>query len=467
MSDNFLYKYFLTNTGKRIHKWLHYFDIYERHFARFRNQSPVIVEIGVFGGGSLSMWKEYFGEGSRIIGVDINPACKDYEDKDIEIFIGSQDDPSLIESIFSKYPNIDIVLDDGSHMMNHMIASFNLFYDRINQNGIYMVEDTHTCYWDDYNGGLKHPDSFIEFAKNKIDSLNATHTRGELPTSEFTQSTSSISYYDSIVVFEKKPQGYRQDLATGAMQGGGRFYSASSQRFSQSFKKQYLQLFFDIGNGFLEEDSKLISINPSTECQTISFDLKETKNIHSLRLDPLNAACVVKIENLVLQYPSHDIDALEYIKSNALSVHQNNYFFNTNDPILLLKHGDFKNLQELRVVIAYRYIGNNVINMCLEQVCSDKCAIEVELNDTLNKAIISQTQLESAQSELNNTKHQLEDTQTQLRKTQEELENTRIMNQKLTQKAQYFQDKLLDMAIQKENIRLYGSKRLINILSRD
>lgn len=218
MNNNLLHKFFLNNADKRIHKWLHYFDIYERHFARFRNQSPTILEIGVFGGGSLSMWKEYFGEGCRIIGLDINPECKKYEDANIEIFIGSQDDPNLIESIFSKYSNIDIVLDDGSHMMNHMITSFELMYNRINNHGVYMVEDTHTCYWNEYEGGLKHPNSFIEFTKDKIDSLNASHTKGAMPISKFTKSTDYIAYYDSMVVFEKKPQARRQAIITEAMQ---------------------------------------------------------------------------------------------------------------------------------------------------------------------------------------------------------------------------------------------------------
>ena len=65
LSDGFLHKYFLNNAHKRLHKWVHYFDIYERHFERFRGKSPTMIEIGVQGGGSLAMWKEYFGPGSR------------------------------------------------------------------------------------------------------------------------------------------------------------------------------------------------------------------------------------------------------------------------------------------------------------------------------------------------------------------------------------------------------------------
>jgi hypothetical protein len=217
MNDGFLHKYFLNNSDKRLHKWIHYFDIYERHFARFRNKAPVMIEIGVFGGGSLAMWKEFFGSESRIIGIDINPLCKAYESDGIEIFIGSQDDPALIDQIFQKYPQVDIVLDDGSHIMNHMISSFELMYDRLHKNGVYVVEDTHTCYWPEYQGGAGRPGSFIEFTKNKLDEINAVHSRGQIPISSFTKTTDYIACYDSVVVFERRPQGSRQAPITQPM----------------------------------------------------------------------------------------------------------------------------------------------------------------------------------------------------------------------------------------------------------
>ena len=215
--DGFLHKYFLSNSVKRLHKWLHYFDIYERHFSRFRGKGPVMIEIGVFGGGSLAMWREFFGKDSKIIGIDINPECKAHESDGVEVFIGSQDDPALIEQIFKKYPWVDIVLDDGSHMMQHMVSSFELMYERIQPNGIYMVEDMHTCYWPEYGGGLNLQNTFMEYTKNKLDALNAVHTRDELPVSTFTKSTDYIACYDSVVVFERRPQGERQAIITNPM----------------------------------------------------------------------------------------------------------------------------------------------------------------------------------------------------------------------------------------------------------
>lgn len=217
MTDGFLHKYFLNNGGKALHKWFHYFNIYERHFERFRGKSPTMIEIGVQNGGSLAMWKEYFGGGCQIVGIDIDPDCKKHEAEGIDIFIGSQDDPTLMESVLSKYPKVDIVLDDGSHVMSHMISSFKMLYDRISPNGVYMVEDTHTCYWGEYGGGVGREGSFMEFVKHKLDEINAVHSRGIIPIGEFARSTDSISIYDSVVVFEKRMQGKRNNQVTGFM----------------------------------------------------------------------------------------------------------------------------------------------------------------------------------------------------------------------------------------------------------
>jgi hypothetical protein len=219
MSDGFLHRYFLNNPGKRVHKWMHYFDIYERHFDRFRGKQPVVLEIGIMGGGSLEMWKAYFGPGCKIIGIDIDPACKQHEAQDIEIFIGSQDDASLMDAILAKYGAIDIVIDDGSHLSPHMIASFRLLYERISASGVYVVEDTHTNYWPDsgFDGGLKKAGTFVEFCKDKIDEIGAATSRGALMPTPFTTSTDSISFYDSVVVFEKRPQSNRQAPITHRM----------------------------------------------------------------------------------------------------------------------------------------------------------------------------------------------------------------------------------------------------------
>jgi hypothetical protein len=213
----FLHRFFLNNGERRIHKWMHYFDIYEHHFQRFSGKGPTVLEIGVFGGGSLAMWKAYFGPEAQIVGLDINPECKQHESEGITIHIGSQDDPVVLDRIVAQHSPIDIVIDDGSHRMEHVKRSFELLYHRISDRGLYLVEDTHTCYWPEYKGGYKEPGTFIEFAKDKLDEINAAHTRGAVAVSDFTRSTRSITIYDSVCVFEKAPQGQRQAPITEAM----------------------------------------------------------------------------------------------------------------------------------------------------------------------------------------------------------------------------------------------------------
>lgn len=212
-----LHRYFLNNGDRRLHKWLHYFDIYERHFERFRNRPIRMLEIGVHGGGSLHMWRNYFHEGSQIVGIDINPDCAEHADVNIDVHIGSQDDESFLTQVADQYGGFDIILDDGSHVNSHVIKTFDTLYGRVSSDGVYLVEDMHTSYWPKFGGGLRKKGTFIEFAKLKIDELNAQHVRSGLEVSDVTRTTDSISFYDSVVVFERRPQGKRQAVMTKAM----------------------------------------------------------------------------------------------------------------------------------------------------------------------------------------------------------------------------------------------------------
>ncbi len=86
-----------------------------------------------------------------------------------------------------------------------------------------MVEDTHACYWKEMGGGVKKQGSFMEFVKDRLDEINAPISRKQMPITEFAKSTWSINIYDSVVVFEKRPQGQRHAPATGQMNDGGVF----------------------------------------------------------------------------------------------------------------------------------------------------------------------------------------------------------------------------------------------------
>lgn len=203
---NDLENYFKNNTGKLIHKWQHYFEIYDRHFSRYRGQEVHIVEFGVFQGGSLQMWKNYFGPGAKIYGVDINPHCKQLEEERIEIFIGDQENRGFLRSLAQQIPRIDILIEDGGHTMKQQIHTFEELYPYVAEDGVYLCEDTHSSYWKDYGGGYKRRGTFIEYSKNLIDDLHAWHSEqpAKLSVSDFTRSAHSLHFYDSIVVVEKR-----------------------------------------------------------------------------------------------------------------------------------------------------------------------------------------------------------------------------------------------------------------------
>ncbi|WP_255496111.1 class I SAM-dependent methyltransferase [Mucilaginibacter sp. FT3.2] len=210
--------YFKNNTERVIYKWQHYFDVYERHFSKYRGKDIVILEIGTLHGGSLQMWKSYFGDKAKIYGIDINPNCKAVEEENIKILIGSQTDRNFLQTVKEQIPPIDILIDDGGHTMLQQIVSYEELFNHIKPDGVYLCEDIHTSYWLKYGGGHKRRGSFIEYSKNFIDKLNAYHSvEKSLKVDDFTRSVNSIHYYDSIVVIEKRPTPQPTSSKTGTI----------------------------------------------------------------------------------------------------------------------------------------------------------------------------------------------------------------------------------------------------------
>jgi hypothetical protein len=197
---------FYSHTGRLIHKWDNYFEIYEKYFSRLRDKPVNMLEIGISHGGSLQLWKKYFGDKINIYAIDINDECKKFEEGNVKIFIGSQSDEKFLQEVFSQLPELDIVLDDGGHTMLQQIVSFENLFLKVKEGGIYMVEDTCTSYWHEFHGGLKKSGSFIEYSKDLIDSLYDGHLgeNEKIRKDAITQMITGISFYDSIVVFEKK-----------------------------------------------------------------------------------------------------------------------------------------------------------------------------------------------------------------------------------------------------------------------
>ncbi len=193
---------FQNNTGRLIHKPKHYLPIYERHLARFVSQTVTLFEIGCGHGGSVAMWKRFLGPNARIVGIDIREECTAFEENQISIRIGSQADTRFLGKLVSEFGQPDIVIDDGSHQMSHIRATFDFLYPKTDQRGVYIVEDLNFAYNPNLGGGYREPRSFIEYGKELIDRLHARYT-DEVAEDEFTRTTLSMHVYDSMIIFER------------------------------------------------------------------------------------------------------------------------------------------------------------------------------------------------------------------------------------------------------------------------
>ena len=163
-----LAKAYGTDKSSEIHN---YCVKYEKYLPFKRYDEINILEIGVLDGKSLLTWKEYFYR-ANILGIDINPDCKKYEEPRISVEIGSQDDGNFLSRTWQKYGPFDMILDDGSHMNEHVIYSFEHLWGSVKSGGVYIVEDCGTSYWSDWNGGYLKQSSMIEYFKRLVDDVN-------------------------------------------------------------------------------------------------------------------------------------------------------------------------------------------------------------------------------------------------------------------------------------------------------
>ena len=204
------------------HKWRHYFQTYESVMSKFEGRPLRMLEIGVYNGGSARMWQRFLHPGSVVVGLDIDPACKAIEDpgKNLFIRIGDQSDPAVLGGLVEEFGPFDFILDDGSHLCSHMIASFcHLFLDGLKSPGVYLAEDTHSNFWD------KQRDqgySFVDLSKDLVDLMHAHYFRNQrellfrkdhperlrtLSVPRIAAEIEEIQFRDSLVIIHKTKKG--------------------------------------------------------------------------------------------------------------------------------------------------------------------------------------------------------------------------------------------------------------------
>ena len=211
-----LARLFFEHDGRIVDKWVHYLEVYERFLDRYRDTDFKMLEIGVFMGGSLEMWRRYFGPGATLFGVDIDPACAERVDAPNQVRIGSQDDAGFLHKVVKEMGGVDVVLDDGSHLGDHQRASFDILFPLLSDGGLYIIEDTHTSYWYEWSGGYRRPGSAVEFAKGLVDDMHHFY-HGKQPAAG-RKAIAGLHFFDSMIVIEKK---VKQSLPIRTQVGAG------------------------------------------------------------------------------------------------------------------------------------------------------------------------------------------------------------------------------------------------------
>lgn len=201
----------IHGTDKWNDHW--YTQHYQHHFSPWRKRKLQILEIGIGGyddpikgGDSLRMWKSYF-PNAEIHGLDIIDKTL-HEESRIKVHVGSQIDLEFLGNVVKLHGPFDIIIDDGSHMNEHVIETFNyLFLNGLKSNGIYVVEDTQTSYWNNFGGDesdLQDPRTMMNMFKQLTDVVNCQdYLFNPKLSSPFDHFITSIHFYHNLIFFYK------------------------------------------------------------------------------------------------------------------------------------------------------------------------------------------------------------------------------------------------------------------------
>ena len=201
LCNNPLFARFTANkAGLPLDKWVHYFDIYQRTLAPYVGRPVRVLEIGVFHGGGLEQLRALLGDQAILVGADVDPAAQSACAGRFDVAVGDQSDPEFLDKLVADYGPFDIVIDDGGHTMHQQIASIEHLFPTVNDGGLYLVEDTHTSYWQHYQDA---EGTFMDWVKDRLDDINGYHYVSTPELGTWVTDVSGIHIYDSVVVFDK------------------------------------------------------------------------------------------------------------------------------------------------------------------------------------------------------------------------------------------------------------------------
>ena len=168
-----LYK---EHRGKVSDRWTSYLREFDRLLSDYREKPVRVLEIGVQNGGSLELWLAFFSNARRIVGCDVNPDCAalEFDDDRIAVVVGDATREEVRREVLKHAP-FDIIIDDGSHRSGDIIKTFSEYFPFLQDEGIFIAEDLHCSYWQEFDGGLFDPLSSMAFFKRLVDVTNRQH----------------------------------------------------------------------------------------------------------------------------------------------------------------------------------------------------------------------------------------------------------------------------------------------------
>ncbi len=207
-------------------KYDSYFDAYEELLAKYCGKPITLVEVGIFNGGSLFMWREYFGPQARIIGIDLNPSAKMWEQHGFEIHIGDQASDDFWQNFFEKVGLVDVFIDDGGHTNLQQIATVHCAVEHIRDGGVLIVEDVHASYFREF--GNPWTRSFVGFASKIVDAVNSRAAALKTRRERYANRVHRISFFESIVALHVNSNLCKKSVPTS---NGGATQNASDFRY--------------------------------------------------------------------------------------------------------------------------------------------------------------------------------------------------------------------------------------------
>jgi demethylmacrocin O-methyltransferase len=211
----------------------HFLKIYENYFSSLKNKKINILEIGVYEGKSLMIWKSYF-PNANIVGIDIQ--SYNFQIERIKTFVGDQTDLKFLSGLLKKYRNFDVIIDDGSHISKDIIKSFTFLFDFLVDGGLYVVEDLQTSYFPRYGGSrinLKKNNTSINFFKSLIDSGNyEKNDRPFYKKNKFDGNIKFVHFYQNLMILKKGKTHLLQ------------YKNSNNRGFINCIKKFFSRIFF-------------------------------------------------------------------------------------------------------------------------------------------------------------------------------------------------------------------------------